>query len=138
MTRPTPVAAHFGSGEDRGGRFEEISVTHYLEFKANTGESVLVEVDAREITPPPGIEKAGLLKRGESPLARAGASFEQAIDTAVKSCASALVDAIEGLSAKPSDAEITFALKASGELGNMAIAKLGSEANFTVRLAWKT
>jgi hypothetical protein len=34
--------------------------------------------------------------------------------------------------------EISFGLKATGEAGNVAIGKAGSEANFTVKLVWKS
>jgi len=32
--------------------------------------------------------------------------------------------------------ELSFGLKATGELGNIAIAKASGEANFTIRLLW--
>ena len=38
---------------------------------------------------------------------------------------------------QPESMEITFALKATGELGNVAVAKGTGEANYTVTLTWK-
>ena len=32
---------------------------------------------------------------------------------------------------------MTFSLKATGEVGNFAVAKAGAEANYTVKLTWK-
>jgi len=33
--------------------------------------------------------------------------------------------------------EVTFGLKATGELGNFAVAKASAEASYTVTLTWK-
>jgi hypothetical protein len=33
--------------------------------------------------------------------------------------------------------EISFSLKATGELGNVAVGKAGGEANYNVKLVWK-
>jgi len=42
-----------------------------------------------------------------------------------------------GIMVKPDEVEITFGLKASGELGSLVIAKAGVEANYSVKLTWK-
>jgi glutamate mutase epsilon subunit len=113
-------------------------MTRYLEFATGDGESVLVEVDDDEIVPPPGIEKAGLVsKRVGDTVATAAATFEEAIARAVRRNVEALDAAVLALPNAPTELELTFALKATGEVGNLAIAKVGGEANFTVRLAWK-
>jgi hypothetical protein len=110
----------------------------YVEFGTETGDAILIEVDASEVTPGPGVEKAGLLDRGEErAVARAQESFETAISSAVRRSVAALSEAIGSLPRAPEEIELTFGIKATGEIGNIAIAKAGGEANFTVRLAWK-
>lgn len=47
-------------------------------------------------------------------------------------------DAIQSLSHPPSDIEIAFGLKAAGELGNVVISKVNAEANYSVKLSWKS
>ena len=37
----------------------------------------------------------------------------------------------------PDEVEVTFGLKATGEVGNFAMAKVGTEASCTVTLTWK-
>ena len=37
----------------------------------------------------------------------------------------------------PDEVEVTFGLKAAGEAGNFAVAKVGAEASYTVTLKWK-
>jgi len=38
----------------------------------------------------------------------------------------------------PSDeVKVTFGLQATGEVGNFAVAKVGTEASYTVKLTWK-
>jgi NTP-dependent ternary system trypsin peptidase co-occuring protein len=38
---------------------------------------------------------------------------------------------------KPEEVELTFGLKATGEAGNIAVAKVGGEATFEIRLLWR-
>jgi hypothetical protein len=42
-----------------------------------------------------------------------------------------------GLADRPDEVEITFGLKASGELGSLVVAKAGVEASYSVKLTWK-
>jgi hypothetical protein len=113
-------------------------VSRYVEFGTEAGGPILVEVDAAEVAPAPGVEKAGLLdRRADGAVARAESSFEEAVRSAVERSVAALDDAVGSLPRAPTEVELTFALKATGEVGNIAIAKAGGEANFTVRLAWK-
>jgi hypothetical protein len=44
---------------------------------------------------------------------------------------------VRSLTESPDELEVTFGLKATGEVGNIAIAKGGGEANFTIKLSWK-
>jgi hypothetical protein len=47
------------------------------------------------------------------------------------------VNKLRALSDPPDEMEVSFSLKASGELGNIAIGKAGAEANYTVTLRWR-
>jgi hypothetical protein len=51
--------------------------------------------------------------------------------------AQTIIDKIKGLSDPPNEVDVTFWLKAMGELGNFAVAKAGAEANYTVKMIWK-
>src|SRR5687768_3806032 len=110
-------------------------MARYLEFATGDGQRVLVEVDAEEVAPAPGVEKAGLIaSRMGDAVGTAAATFEEAIANAVRRNVEALNAAVLALAHPPTELELTFALKATGEVGNLAIAKVGGEANFTVRL----
>lgn len=116
----------------------EESTGHYLEFETNDGGQILIEVDRVDVASPSGVQKAGLRdRRAEGTLVRAQAGFEEVLRAAVDRSVSALADAIGSLEQVPAEVELTFGLKATGEIGNIAIAKAGGEANFTVRLSWR-
>lgn len=107
-------------------------MSRYVAFTAAAGGNVLVEVDDDAAS---GIEKAGLRgSAADGAVARAEATFEQAVASAVTRSVAALSEAVSALSHAPAEVELTFGLKATGEIGNVAIAKAGGEANFTVRL----
>lgn len=113
-------------------------MSRYVEFRTDVGGSILVEVDDAEVTAEPGVEKAGLrdMAAGDA-VARAQSSFEEAVNAAVGRSVSALADAVGSLPLTTTEVELAFALKATGEIGNLAIAKAGGEANFSVRLTWR-
>jgi Trypsin-co-occurring domain 1 len=111
----------------------------YLRFDPGTSESILVEVDASEIVPS-GVEKAGLrnvLRGATGAVAAAESSLEDAVAAGIERVAEAFQTAVGRLSAPPSEVEVTFGLKVTGEAGNIAIGKAGAEANFQVRMIWK-
>jgi hypothetical protein len=110
-------------------------MSHYIEYQ----DGVLVEVESDEVAPPDGVAKAGLrdhLRRGEAVVANAENSFADAIKSGVDHVAGAVDKAIRGLGTKPGEVEVTFGLKATGEIGNIAVGKAGAEANIQVRLKW--
>jgi hypothetical protein len=113
-------------------------MARYIEFATGTGSPILIEVDDDEVEPPPGVAKAGLLDRkSRKTIATAQESFDAAVKTAVHQNVNSLTAAVGGLAEPPSEVELTFGLTAPGEVGNIAVARLVGEANFTVRLAWK-
>ena len=104
----------------------------YREYIFEDGTSLLIEVDESE--PISGVVKAS--RNGEKTLGEKIGEvldFEKAIAGA-KHSITALQKAFE--EAKADEVEIKFGLKATGEIGNFAVAKTGIEANYEVTLKW--
>ena len=109
----------------------------YIQFNSADGTSLLVEVDEDEISSQQGIQKAGLREMVGKSVVMAQTSFEHAIQHAIRYNAQVFLQSIVNLPILPSEAEITFGLKITGEVGNVAVGKTGGETNYTVRLTWK-
>jgi hypothetical protein len=119
-------------------------MSKYIQFESNdeTGAIILVEVEEEEIEiPRGGSVKAGLkdnIKDGlKSAVSVAIKPFEVAICAAMRHNVEGLMKAVRELEEPPSEVEITFGLKATGEASNIAVGKAGSEANYNVKLVWK-
>jgi len=104
-------------------------MSRYVEFTLPDGSTVIIESDEPETEP----VKA---TRGGDIAERARETFEQAAESARKA-ALVILDKVRGLHDSPDEIEITFGLKASGELGNLVVAKSGVEASYSVKLTWK-
>lgn len=102
---------------------------HYIEYYLGDGATLLVEAPEGEIG---GIVKAS--RSGEATTTKAKKSFTDALKD-VKTQAKLLLKEVEEL--QVSEAEIKFGINTVGELGNMAIGKLGVGANYEVTLKWK-
>lgn len=106
----------------------------YIQFQTEDGSPIIVEVDeAYEV----GMAKAGLRGKAGEAVVQATANFEEALEI-VRRNAAAFIRKLRGLSDPPDEVEVTFGLKASGEVGNFAIARVGAEANYTVTLTWRS
>ena len=113
-------------------------MSDYIQFVAPDGNTVLVEVEEEEVSPQKGgIQKAGLAEAAGKIVAKAQTSFEDAMQRTIRANAQVFLQSVLGLSILPSEAEISFGLKITGEAGNIAVAKAGSEANYAIRLTWK-
>jgi hypothetical protein len=116
-------------------------MARYVKFNTSDGDTVLVEVEESEVTPPAGVIKVGLLQKTEeagiAAISMAQNTFEGAMEKILRPNAEAFVKSVRGISDPPTEVEITFALKITGELGNVAICKAGGEANYSVKLGWK-
>ncbi len=110
-------------------------MTKYIEFQTIEEGQVLIEIDEKEAAA--GVTKAGLREIAGRAVSKAQTIFEDAIKTALKINVETFYNAVQELPHPPAEMEITFGLKATGELGNVAISKAGAEANYTVKLAWK-
>jgi hypothetical protein len=109
----------------------------YIQFTSADGNSLLVEVDEGEVSSQQGIQKAGLREMAGKSVAVAQTSFEHAIQQAMRYNAQVFLQSVVSLPILPSEAEITFGLKITGEIGNVAVGKAGGETNYTIRLTWK-
>lgn len=110
-------------------------MTPYIQFQTEDGGIILVEVEEAEAYQP-GVVKAGLREWTGEAVAQASATFEEGLEV-VRRNAAAFIKKLRGLSDPPDEIEVTFGLKATGELGNFAVAKAGAEASYTVKLKWK-
>lgn len=111
-------------------------MSKYIEFPLEGGGAILIESPDEPSKAPTGYAQAA---RGESlkeMAEQAKQSFDASVENVRKS-ADLLVSKLRALSDPPDEMEVGFSLKASGELGNIAIGKAGAEANYTVTLRWR-
>ena len=110
-------------------------MANFVEFPLEGGGTILIEVvdDAKTQT---GFARAGVADATKDIAEKASQSFDSAMENIRKS-SNLLVNKLRDLSQPPDEMEVVFALKASGELGNIAVGKGGAEANYSVRLKWK-
>jgi hypothetical protein len=108
----------------------------YLSFVSSDGTVTLVEVSAEEIEQEEGVVKVGVGERLRGAVAAARESLEDALTSVIRTNTVAFLRAVDALPEAPSQVEIAFAIKATGELSNLAVGKLGGEANYTVTLTW--
>lgn len=105
----------------------------YVEFELPDGSRIVIESDELRGEPSGGVVKAGRLSEVAE---RAQESFEQTVENARKA-ALVIVDKVRALHNSPDEVEVTFGLKASGELNTLVVAKAGIEASYSVKLTWK-
>jgi len=111
-------------------------MARYLKYQTADGDVVLVEVES-EAQPQEGVVRAGRVgDKVRDAVEEVQTRFEDAMN-AVRHNAQTIIDKVEGLSDKPDEVEVTFGLKATGELGNFAVAKAGAEANYVITMTWK-
>jgi Trypsin-co-occurring domain 1 len=115
-------------------------MARYIQFETGDedGSVVLIEVEEEDLeTTSGGTVKAGLKNVVKGTVAIAAKPFEAAIRTAIRYNVKGLISAVRGLPDPPTEIEITFGLKATGEASNIAVGKAGTEANYNVKLVWK-
>lgn len=114
-------------------------MVHYIQFETGRRDDnllILVEVEQQDISSS-GPIKAGIKDNLKGVIATAQTTLSEAVKCAVHQNVSIFVDAVESLPDPPTEVEISFGLKMTGEIGNVAIGKTAGEANYTVKLAWK-
>ena len=114
----------------------------YLRFETAEGD-ILVETNAAAVEPESetGEQKAGLggwaRNQAGEVIAVAQTGFEQAVRKAVAVNAQAFLAAANALNEPPAEMEITFGLKGTGEVGNVAVGKVAGECSYQVKLVWR-
>ena len=101
----------------------------YIEYQLDDDTTLLIETDEQKTG---GGTKASRDKIGNV-ISSVNQKFEDAF-AGVRKSAQVLRHQLEEMQAD--EVEVTFGLKATGDLGNFAIGKVGAEANYTVKLKW--
>jgi hypothetical protein len=114
--------------------FQETPMTKYLEFPLENGGTILIESSDEPEKGGAGFTRAGNEAVKEVAI-KAGQTFDASIENIRKS-ADLLVQKLLSLSERPDEMTVNFSLKATGELGNLAIGSVGAEANYSVSLKW--
>jgi hypothetical protein len=116
-------------------------MSRYIQFETEDGEPLLIEVDEADVSSSRGVVKAGLKEKTQHVAAAAvdlaQTTFEQAIDRVVRQNARVFIRAVRQMPVPPAEVEVTFSVKATGELSNAAVGKVGGDANYNVRLVWR-
>lgn len=81
--------------------------------------------------------KAGVEEAVKKTVARASSTFKGALERVIRFNTEAFIQSVHSLSELPDQMEVSFGCKVTGEVGNIAIAKGGGEANYTIKLSWK-
>jgi hypothetical protein len=108
----------------------------YIEFPLEDGGSILIETPDQQEKVQSGFVKGAANEAAKDAVIQAGQSFDASVENIRKS-AELLVSKLRSLSTPPDEMSVAFGLKASGDLGNLAIGKVGGEANYAVTLKWK-
>lgn len=111
-------------------------MTDYIQFKTEDGAIILVEAAAEADAYQSGVVRAGLKEKAGEIIAQAKASFEEGLEV-IRHNAKAFIKKVRDLPDPPDEVEVTFGLQSTGEVGNFAVAKVGTEASYTVTLKWK-
>ncbi len=108
-------------------------MSRYVEFTLPDGSTLYIESDEPG---PGGVVKA---TRGKGDVADGATStFEQAAETA-RQAALIILDKVRSSgNYAPNEVEITFGLKASGELQTLVVAKAGMQASYCIKMTWKS
>lgn len=101
----------------------------YIEYNLGNGATILIEAPESEA----GRVVRASREDGEVAKVRAKMNFADALKD-IRIQARLLLNEIEEL--KVSEAEIKFGINTVGELGNMAIGKIGVGVNYEVTLKW--
>jgi hypothetical protein len=111
-------------------------MSKYVEFPLEGGGTILIEAEDDNNKMTGGFVRSGTGDAAKDAAEQAKQSFDDAIENVRKS-ANLLVTKLRDLSEPPDEMDVTFRLKASSELGNLAVGKAGAEANYIVTLKWK-
>ena len=104
----------------------------YVKFQLEDGTIVYVET----ADSPKG--SSGLIPAGRGEHSEpATTSFDKSIESIRKMAVVMIKNLREGFVDEPDEVQVNFGLKASGDLGNLFVARGGMEANYNVMLRWR-
>jgi hypothetical protein len=106
----------------------------FVEFPLEGGGSIIIETVEEKKAGTSGFVKGGEAAAEQADQARQ--SFDASVEN-VRRSADLLAGKLRGLSQPPDEMELYFSLKATGELGNLVVAKSGGESNFNITLKWR-
>jgi hypothetical protein len=110
----------------------------HLQFLTDNGVLVAIDGDLPDGQDEGGVEKAGRLRdRAGRAVEVTQETFEDAVKSLLSYNAGLLARAMGAMPERPAEAELSFGLKFSGELGAFMITKLTGEATYGVRLLWR-
>lgn len=116
-------------------------MTNYIQFSVENQQdtSILIEIDEEDVVADDddGVVKVGIRDRLNRTVAIAQNNFSSALQHAIQANVQGLIDAVHSLPDPPSEMEITFGLKATGEASNIAVGKVGGDVNYAIKLTWK-
>ena len=71
-------------------------------------------------------------------IAKIDKPFDQVVENAVKKNAQPFVRAAQELAKETGamEMEVSFGLTIAGEVGNLAVGKVGADSNYTIKLKW--
>jgi len=110
-------------------------MARYIRYQTAGGNTILVEVE-EEAAIAKGVVRGSLGGKVQDTVEEVQTKFEDAMSV-VRENAQTIINKVKDLSDPPDEVEVTFGLKAAGELGNFAVAKVSAEANYTVKMKWK-
>ena len=108
-------------------------MSKYVEFPLEDGGTILIESPEDVSKSQAGFVKGGAPQDEAQPARQ---SLDESVE-GVRKAANLLVTKLRSLGEPPDEMEVRFNLKASGELGSLAICRGGTDANFGVLLKWK-
>jgi phosphosulfolactate phosphohydrolase-like enzyme len=119
-------------------------MSQYIQFNSENGAKILIETEEVAETNRGGIVKAGAVgdlisKTTDKVVVVVQTAFEQTLKEAIQLNAGAFVQAVRDMSPQdqPETMEVSFGLKVTGSVGNVAVAQGAVETNYTVTLTWK-
>lgn len=102
-----------------------------IEFPFEDGSTIMVEMD--ELKVEGGVVPVST-RSGE--VEKATTTFEAAVSK-IRPVAESVINTLHDIPKRPDEIELEFGLKLNGQTG-IYIASVGTEANFQVRLKWKS
>ena len=95
--------------------------------RLNNGETLLFEIERPASLGPSAVS----IRRDDGTI-----DLDAAL-SGVRQAAAQVLDAVRSIAVQPDSCEIQFGVKLSGSVGAI-IAKAATEANFTIKLVWKS